>query len=79
MPVGRRRVVGERAAARPPGQKGLFERAFYESRLRGRPRDSFYHTAAVIGCFSYCSFCLFCSPDVRISKTARSQVIRDWT
>ena len=67
------------SAAAPRGQKGLFERAFYESRLRGRPRDSFYHTAAVIGCFSYCSFCLFCSPDVRISKTARSQVIRDWT
>ena len=25
--------------AAPKGQKGLFERAFYESRLRGRPRD----------------------------------------
>ena len=67
------------SVAAPKGQKGLFERAFYESRLRGRPRDSFYHTAAVIGCFSYCTFCLFCSPDVRITKTARSQVIRDWT
>ena len=76
---GRRRVVGERVAAEPKGQKGLFERAFYESRLRGPPRNTFVNTAAVIGCFSYCSFCLFCSPDVRISKTARSQVIRDWT
>ncbi|CAH0379002.1 unnamed protein product [Pelagomonas calceolata] len=36
-------------------------------------------STAVIGCFSYCTFCLFCSPDVRITKTARSQVIRDWT
>ena len=67
------------SVAEPKGQKGLFERAFYESRLRGRPRNNFYHTAAVIGCFSYCTFCLFCSPDVRITKTARSQVIRDWT
>ena len=39
MPVGRRRVVGERVAAEPKGQKGLFERAFYESRFWGRPRD----------------------------------------
>ena len=28
------------SVAAPKGQKGLFERAFYESRLRGRPRDS---------------------------------------
>ena len=27
------------SVAAPKGQKGLFERAFYESRLRGRPRD----------------------------------------
>ena len=67
------------SVAAPKGQKGLFERAFYESRLRGRPRNTFFNTAAVIGCFSYCTFCLFCSPDVRITKTARSQVIRDWT
>ena len=46
----------------------------------GAGRATFiYNTAAVIGCFGYCSFCLFCSPDVRITKTARSQVIRDWT
>ena len=35
VPVGRRRVVGERAAARPPGQKGLLARAFHESRCTG--------------------------------------------
>ena len=27
------------SVAAPKGQKGLFERAFHESRLRGRPRD----------------------------------------
>ena len=27
------------SVAAPKGQKGLFERAFYESRLRGRPRN----------------------------------------
>ena len=73
--------MGERVAAEPKGQKGLLARAFHESRCNGPAARHLctYHTAAVIGCFSYCSFCLFCSPDVRISKTARSQVIRDWT
>ena len=65
--------------AAPKGQKGLFARAFYESRCTGPAAQHFFNTAAVIGCFSYCTFCLFCSPDVRITKTARSQVIRDWT
>ena len=67
------------SVAEPKGQKGLFARAFTRAAAPGRPRNNFYHTAAVIGCFSYCTFCLFCSPDVRITKTARSQVIRDWT
>ena len=67
------------SVAAPKGQKGLLARAFYESRCTGLATQQLSHTAAVIGCFSYCSFCLFCSPDVRISKTARSQVIRDWT
>ena len=73
-------VSWESVPRRGPQAKRASSRVrFTRAAVRGRPRDSFYHTAAVIGCFSYCSFCLFCSPDVRISKTARSQVIRDWT
>eukprot|EP00629_Pelagomonadales_sp_RCC1024_P005702 CAMPEP_0119269796 /NCGR_PEP_ID=MMETSP1329-20130426/7057_1 /TAXON_ID=114041 /ORGANISM="Genus nov. species nov., Strain RCC1024" /LENGTH=93 /DNA_ID=CAMNT_0007269797 /DNA_START=96 /DNA_END=374 /DNA_ORIENTATION=+ len=35
-------------------------------------------SGACVFCFSVCMRCLFTNPDVRISKTARSQVIRDW-
>ena len=79
VPVGRRRVVGEHRRGRPPGQNGLLSRAPSIAAMRGRPRDIFIHTAACTGCAAYCTKCLFASPDVRITKTARSQIIRDWT
>ena len=73
-------VSWESASRRSPQAKRASSNARVTRAVRGAGRATFmYHTAAVIGCFSYCSFCLFCSPDVRISKTARSQVIRDWT
>ena len=76
---GRRRVVGEHERGRAQRPKGP-PRAYGSRAAHWAGRATFiYHTAAVIGCFSYCTFCLFCSPDVRITKTARSQVIRDWT
>mmetsp|Transcript_33667 Transcript_33667/g.104262 ORF Transcript_33667/g.104262 Transcript_33667/m.104262 type:complete len:94 (-) Transcript_33667:47-328(-) len=36
-------------------------------------------STACIGCAAYCAKCLFGSPDVRITKTSRSQIIRDWS
>ena len=73
-------VSWESVPRRGPQAKRASSNARFMRAVYGAGRATFmYHTAAVIGCFSYCTFCLFCSPDVRITKTARSQVIRDWT
>ena len=73
---GRRRVLGERL---PRGARHA-KRAAPGFSVAFAPRGHTSEPAgACVFCFGVCMRCLFTNPDVRISKTARSQVIRDWS